>query len=124
MADFERDANGDIATPVVLVDDPAADAQAALLLTRGELVWNLLIGIPWFANDSVSEAEAIVGGKLANAARRASVRRVLSEMILAVPGIAKITDMTIELIGRELQVNWDGLDTEGRVVTGTEVVPV
>lgn len=78
--------------------------RTALLLFRGEWFADLDAGVPWMANDVVSESQAILGNRLDEATVRAAVR----DAVLAVPGVLALTKLEIAIAAptRTLTITW------------------
>jgi hypothetical protein len=78
--------------------------RTALLLFRGEWFQDLDAGVPWLANDTVTENQAILGKRFDEAYVRAAVR----DTLLAVPGVLSITALAVALNAttRTLAITW------------------
>lgn len=111
---FQLSADRDLAVPVTLVEDVGQGVGVRLRNIRGEFPPNLRLGLPWLPNDQVPEADAILGGK-PSAPRRARLRRELSAMVLSAPGVVRILDLRIDLVGRDLSIKCRALKSDGTV---------
>jgi hypothetical protein len=92
---------------LVLTTGHAAVAQGiwiALSDIRGEWFADLDDGVPWLANDSVPDEEAILGGKFDELRVSAAIR----EAILGVPGVAEIVTLVVsfDAATRALSISW------------------
>jgi hypothetical protein len=118
MSAFTLD-DGDLADPVVLVSGLDAILQGIevrLRIVRGEWFANQRLGLPYYPNDIVSDADAILGGK-ATRTRLTRIRRQVVEMIKSTPGVDRVVEVTLELDGRHLSIGYTAIAGD-EVVTG------
>lgn len=109
--DVKLDVNGDIdmsaGYPVLIsgVDGVAQLCRQALLTFRGEWFLDRTVGIPYYANDFVTNAEALLEQKF----DQARVIRTFTLELLKVPGVAKVTQMSVTFDNqtRKLSVSFE-----------------
>jgi hypothetical protein len=96
--DFALDADGDLdlATGDIRLTQRGLEATAqelwiVLQIIRGEWFLNRRFGIPYLANDVVSETEALLGGKFSELRARAAFR----EAIIAVEDVETINYLSV-----------------------------
>lgn len=124
--DLLLDADGDVTIAngdVVFSSGIPAVVQSvrlALNLFRGEWFLNLDEGVPYIANDVVTESEAILGGKY----NEIRTRRVFRDAILAAPGVVELTSLAVSFDSatRSLSVQFQVRTEFG--VSDSEVVEV
>lgn len=78
--------------------------RIAILLTRGEWVFNRDAGFPWMENDVVDASVAILGQRYSELKVVAAVR----DAIGSVPGVAAIEEVTVtfDRATRKLDIAW------------------
>lgn len=116
MADFSL-TDGDLSDPVTLVTGTDAIIQGIetrLKMVQGEWFANRLLGLPYFPNDIVDDADAILGGKL-TPARRTRIRRIVVALIKSTPGVDRVIEVSLDLDGRHLSIAYTA-------IAGDEVV--
>lgn len=107
MADFTL-TDGDLSDPVTLVSGVDAVIQGnetRLRLVRGEWFANRLLGLPYYPNDLVSDADAILGGKMTGP-KRTRTRRQVVELITSTPGVDRVVDVALTVTGRDLEITY------------------
>lgn len=123
--DFLLDADGDLDLSLgdlrftTGLEAVAQGIYIALHVFRGEWFLDREYGIPYLANDIVSEAEAILGGKFNAATAAAYFRRAIA----AVAGVLEIRSLSVDFAGgtRTLSVRFNVRAETGTIIV-TEVI--
>jgi hypothetical protein len=98
--DFLLDADGDLTIAdgdLVFSTGLAAVVQIVKLavgLYRGEWFLDLDEGVPYIANDVVTESEALLGSKF----NELRARTVFRDAILAAPGVVALTSLAVSFV--------------------------
>lgn len=120
--DFALDENGDLEWPLRFTTGLEAVAQGIrvrLLIIKGELEYNREYGIPWIANDFVSEEEAILGSKY----DEVRYREIFRPMIMSTPGALELISMTFDhdREERSFAMDFEVRGEEGLIIGSLEV---
>lgn len=121
--DWELDDDGDVLIPLRFTRGLAGVTQGISIrvrMFRGEWFLNLDEGIPYFDNDTVTEAEALLGQLFDQQKALTAFRRVIT----AAPYVESILSLAVSFEGttRTLSVTWRVKSALG-VVEGTTEVP-
>lgn len=120
--DWELDEDGDLIIPLRYVRGLAAVRQGILIRVRmfkGEWFLDLDQGIPYLENDSVPEADALLGQRFDEQKALSAFRRVIS----ATPNVQSIQSLGVSFEGstRTLRVEWRVKSALGVVEDSLEV---
>lgn len=99
----------------------AQGIKYAVNLHKGEWFADLLAGIPWAANDVVTDDEAILG----NPVNEQRIRDEVRKTIAAVPGVKTIESISFDFNARtrKLSMSWEVKTTfDDTVISGEESI--
>lgn len=123
--DIALDAEGDIdlstGAPRLTVELEAVAQGVAnrVRMVMGEWFLNLEAGIPYFENDVVARADALLGGKFSELKVRAAFRKA----ILAAPGVLSIESLSVSFASgvRTLRVEFRVATVAGTIAATEEI---
>lgn len=120
--DFELDDDGDLIIPLRFTRGLGAVAQGIRIrmqMFKGEWFLNLDTGIPYLENDSVTEAEALLGQRFEQVKALAAFRKAIE----SAPYVQKILALAVSFDGstRQMTVEWRVQSALGVVEDSLEV---
>lgn len=120
--DFALDENHDLELPIRFTTGLEAVAQGMgirLLMIKGELEYDREYGVPWIANDFVSEDEAILGSKY----DEVRYREIFRPIIMKTPGALELKSMTFvhDREERSFAMDFEVRGEQGLIIGSLEV---